>query len=230
MPVDHMKGRVVFILAIVALTQTIYPFTENAPTWMVIGFQSLYLLQIVAGILILRDSPRTFWILVGLGALWIAAGIFYALNPLNILGQLGAYLAIAIYQAMVIQVLLRYIFTIRQVTLDVIFAACAIYVLIGAVFVGVYGALDVLTVQQTGAHAFRDNLLAPDAVLPWQNLVYYSYVVLATLGFGDILPVTMWARSLTTLEAVIGVLYLSIIVARLVGLYASKEIEEDLRR
>jgi hypothetical protein len=230
MPNNHLKGRVVFIFAIVALTQTLYPSTENAPTWLVIGYQAMYLLLFVAGLLIVRDTPRTFWAMVVLGVIWLINGIVYALNPLNGLAQIGAYVAFALYQVMVIVVLLRFIFTTHEVTRDVIYAACTVYILFGAVFVGIYGALDVLTFEATGAHAFRDSLVPADAYLPWQNLVYYSYVVLATLGFGDILPVTMWARSLTTLEAVIGVLYLSIIVARLVGLYASKEVEEDLRR
>jgi hypothetical protein len=190
-----------------------------------IGFQLLYVVQIIAGILVVRDSPRSFWLLVALGILWIVAAVAYSLNQANPLTQLGAYAAIALYQAMVIQVLLRFIFTTERVSLDVIYAALAIYLLVGAVFVGIYGALDILTVQATGSHAFRDSLLPDTAVLPWQHLVYYSYITLTTVGYGDVLPVTLWARSFAALEAIIGVLYLTVIVARLVGLYASIEVE-----
>ncbi|MBN8592956.1 MAG: two pore domain potassium channel family protein [Anaerolineae bacterium] len=225
-----MHGRVIYLLAIIALIQTFYPITENAPSWVLIGFQFLYLLQIVAGILVVRDSPRSLAYLIGLGILWAVAAVAYALNQTSLLAQLGAYAAIALYQAMVIGVLLRFIFTTRRIDLDVIYAACAIYLLVGAVFVGIFGSLDVLTLQATGAHAFRDSLLPPDAVLPWQHLVYYSYITLTTVGYGDVLPVTLWARAFATLEATIGVLYLTVIVARLVGLYASKEVEEELRQ
>ena len=225
-----MHGRVIYLLAIIALIQTFYPITENAPSWVLIGFQFLYLLQIVAGILVVRDSPRSLTYLIGLGILWAVAAVAYALNQSSLLAQLGAYAAIALYQAMVIGVLLRFIFTTRRIDLDVIYAACAIYLLVGAVFVGIFGSLDVLTVQATGAHAFRDSLLPPDAHLPWQHLVYYSYITLTTVGYGDVLPVTLWARAFATLEATIGVLYLTVIVARLVGLYASKEVEEELRQ
>lgn len=225
-----MHGRVIYLLAIIALIQTFYPITENAPSWVLIGFQFLYLLQIVAGILVVRDSPRSLAYLIGLGILWAVAAVAYALNQSSLLAQLGAYAAIALYQAMVVGVLLRFIFTTRRIDLDVIYAACAIYLLVGAVFVGIFGSLDVLTLQATGAHAFRDSLLPPDAVLPWQHLVYYSYITLTTVGYGDVLPVTLWARAFATLEATIGVLYLTVIVARLVGLYASKEVEEELRQ
>jgi len=225
-----MHGRVIYLLAIIALIQTFYPITENAPSWVLIGFQFLYLLQIVAGILVVRDSPRSLAYLIGLGILWAVAAVAYALNQSSLLAQLGAYAAIALYQAMVVGVLLRFIFTTRRIDLDVIYAACAIYLLVGAVFVGIFGSLDVLTLQATGAHAFRDSLLPPDAVLPWQHLVYYSYITLTTVGYGDVLPVTLWARAFATAESTIGVLYLTVIVARLVGLYASKEVEEELRQ
>ena len=68
-----------------------------------------------------------------------------------------------------------------------------------------------------------------DSVVPWQVIVYYSYATLSTLGYGDVLPVTAWARSAATFEAVVGVLYTAVIVARLVGLYAAGEVEEDAR-
>ena len=219
---NHIReGRVIYILALVALIQTLYPITADGSTVTLIAFQMLYFLMIVAGILVMRHSPRIVVVLIALGLFWIVAAVYYALNQTETLAQLGAYLAIAIYQAMVVWVLLRYIFTARRVNRDVIYAACAVYLLIGAVFVGIFGAIDVLTVQQTGQHAFRDTLLAPEDALPWQHLVYYSYVTLTTAGYGDMLPVTWWARSFASLEAIIGALYLAVIVARLVGLYAS---------
>lgn len=225
-----MQGRVIYLLGIIAFTQTFYPVTENAPIWVQIFVQFLYLVQIVAGILVVRDSPRSLAYLIGAGVLWFVAAVAYTFNQTSLVTQLGAYAALALYQAMVIGVLLRYIFTTRRIDLDVIYAACTIYLLLGAVFVGIFGSIDVLTLQTTGSHAFRDSLLPPDAPLPWQNLVYYSYVTLTTVGYGDILPVTMWARTFATVESTIGVLYLTVIVARLVGLYASKEVEDELRQ
>ena len=50
------------------------------------------------------------------------------------------------------------------------------------------------------------------------KLIYFSMCTLTTLGFGDITPVTRFTRTLAWLEAVVGQLYLAILVARLVGL------------
>jgi voltage-gated potassium channel Kch len=50
------------------------------------------------------------------------------------------------------------------------------------------------------------------------TMLYFSFVTIATLGYGDIVPVTSYARSLATMEAIMGQIYLVTIVARLVSL------------
>lgn len=85
------------------------------------------------------------------------------------------------------------------------------FLLLGPVFVSAFGLLETVTFAQTGAQAFIDGQAETGNILPWQHLVYYSYVTLTTLGYGDILPVTIWARSLVSFEAIISVLYVTII-------------------
>ena len=50
-------------------------------------------------------------------------------------------------------------------------------------------------------------------------MLYYSFVTLTTLGYGDVVPILPAARSMATLEALMGQLYLVIVVARLVALH-----------
>ena len=57
--------------------------------------------------------------------------------------------------------------------------------------------------------------------LVWDDFFYFSVVTLTTLGYGDIVPVTPHARSVATLEATTGVLYMAILLARLVSEYSS---------
>ena len=49
------------------------------------------------------------------------------------------------------------------------------------------------------------------------NFIYFSFVTLTTLGFGDLLPVSPLARFLVYMEAVPGVFYMAIVVSSLVG-------------
>ncbi|GAB3478331.1 hypothetical protein GCM10027440_14240 [Nocardiopsis coralliicola] len=96
---------------------------------------------------------------------------------------------------------------------DLILAAMAVYVLLGGVFAAGYAALD------TAAPGSFTDGTAGGGGTTWQQLTYFSYVTMATVGFGDVLPVGSWARSLAALEAVAASLFLTTVIARLVGAY-----------
>jgi voltage-gated potassium channel Kch len=54
------------------------------------------------------------------------------------------------------------------------------------------------------------------------DVAYYSFVTLTTLGYGDISPVIPIARFLVYMEAIVGVFYMAILVASLIGIRTSK--------
>jgi voltage-gated potassium channel len=105
----------------------------------------------------------------------------------------------------------------ERVGTNKIFGAICGYILIGLLWALVYGALELsypgsfsgtATPQQEGPH-----FAAMD------QFIYFSLVTLSTLGYGDITAVTHAARSLSAVEAVVGQLYMAILVARLIGLH-----------
>lgn len=226
-----VEGKVIYLLVFVVAVQTLYPITAQGSLVVVIGYQIVYAGLLATGVVLARDTPFHARALALLGIVWLAAVLLFDFNQTAVWAQLVAYVALFLFQGMVIQVMLRFIFVSRRVTRDVLYAAVAVYFLLGALFVSVFGLLETLTLAQSGTHAFVDNL-AETAVtpFPWQNLVYYSYITLTTAGYGDILPATLWARSLASLEAIIGVLYLTIIMARLVGLYAASDVESNINK
>ncbi len=63
--------------------------------------------------------------------------------------------------------------------------------------------------------------LSSGVPINWQQLFYYSYVTLTTVGYGDITPQGFYAQSFAIFEAMIGVLYTVILLSRLVGLQTS---------
>ena len=231
----QMEGKVIYILGLVALVQTIYPITVAADgrssiPIMLIVYQLIYASLMVAGILLVRESPFYLRLLIILGILWTITGVVYTLNQTALWALVAGYVVIGAFQAAVVWVLMRYMFTAREVNRDIIYAACAVYLLLGAIFTPIYGLIETLTFFGSGGldggmHAFSDGVVAAGEILPWQTFVYYSYATLTTLGYGDILPVTFWARSAASIEAIIGVLYITIVMARLVGLYAYERVE-----
>jgi hypothetical protein len=89
--------------------------------------------------------------------------------------------------------------------------------LLGLTWAFVFAFVSVVT-----PGSFSDSVF-PDEALTFQALVYYSFVTLATLGYGDILPVTQAARGLAILEVLMGVLYMAILISRLVGAWKPSE-------
>lgn len=63
---------------------------------------------------------------------------------------------------------------------------------------------------------------ATGGAVGWQQLLYYSYVTLTTLGYGDVLPVGHVAQSVAAFQAIAGTLYTVLLLSRLVGLHAAK--------
>ena len=106
-----------------------------------------------------------------------------------------------------------------RISWNKIMGAISVYLLIGFSFAFLYAVLDRF---QPDAFPVRFDIAETGPGDPETPFLYYSFVTLTTLGFGDILPSTGAARTLSWMEAVIGQLYLTILVARLVGLHIAE--------
>lgn len=131
---------------------------------------------------------------------------------------LASFAAQAVFHAFVVLCLLRYILRDEVMTLDELFAAAALYVLMAFVFAYLYAI-----VERVAPGAFLINPVAnPDGAATWWELLYFSFTTLTSVGFGDITPVNDHARSLVMIEQTLGVLYFALVVARLVSLQARR--------
>ncbi|WP_040655414.1 potassium channel family protein [Rubidibacter lacunae] len=66
----------------------------------------------------------------------------------------------------------------------------------------------------------------PDPAYGAYDMVYFSFTTLTTLGYGDVIPVSRFVRALANLEAILGLLYPAVFIARLVSLYVIRELDE----
>ena len=99
-----------------------------------------------------------------------------------------------------------------RITLYRLQGAMVIYLNLAVIFAAAYGLIWELIPD-----AFA-NIAAPTTVHEVANTLYFSLTTLTTTGYGDIVPVDPFARSLANLESVIGPLFLAITVARLVSM------------
>ena len=125
----------------------------------------------------------------------------------------------------VVRLIVRHLFRVRTVDYDTIAASLCGYLLIGVAFAAVFSA-----VYDMDANALVTNTGNVESDVSLQfggsqtaTSLYFSMVTLTTLGYGDITPVSRPARMLATAEALIGQLYLVVLVARLVGLHISDD-------
>jgi hypothetical protein len=118
--------------------------------------------------------------------------------------------------------ILSFIVRQKEITRDTIYAG-----IVGYLLIGVMWALAFLLLEELQPNSFR----IPEEHVgePRYLFYYYSFVTLTTLGYGDVTPLTAQASSLCLLEALIGQLYLTVLIAMLVGVYISQSLEKRSR-
>ncbi len=164
------------------------------------------------------------WSLRGTGRLYTAgmsvAIIAIILNILSIARQDGTLRVIALL-ALFIFLLLVAFNTLRQVgfsdniSLNRIVGAICIYLLLGVIWSIAYTVLEFL---QPGSFKGMTEMVSPLRNPDW---IYFSFVTITTLGYGDITPVTQTAKTLSFAEAIVGQFYIAVLVAGLVSAYIS---------
>jgi hypothetical protein len=108
--------------------------------------------------------------------------------------------------------LIAYMLEDRRVTTDELYAAGATFTLLAWGFTHLY-----LVVQVLSPHAFG-AAVHPELPRTWTELNYLSFALLSSTGIGDVIPLSVHARSLASVEMFTGLMYLAAVVARLIGL------------
>ena len=106
--------------------------------------------------------------------------------------------------------ILAAVFRATEVSWEVIAAALVVYLFLGLIWAGLYSTLELLS---PGSFSMANVPTGPTS----QQFGYFSYTTLTTLGYGDIVPLSGAARAFATLEAMVGQIYLAVLIARLVG-------------
>ena len=117
--------------------------------------------------------------------------------------------------AFLVIIILSFIFSEYEVTINVIYGSIVVYLLIAIMWAFVYSVLESI---HPGSFVIGNSQIDVGRRL----YIYYSFVTITTLGYGDITPTTDLANSFSFLEAVTGQLYIAILIARLVGIHIAQ--------
>jgi hypothetical protein len=198
------------LLLVQLLGMLLYPFIEEAPA----GHAMLNVFGIVVlalTIRMVRRTPGETWISVALAVpIVILLGLQ---NFLELRSELLAWSSAleALFYFYAAGSLISYMMGDRHATTDELFAAGATFTLLAWGFTHLY-----LMVQELhpGTFAAAINAAAPRT---WSELNYLSFALLSSTGIGDVIPLTVHARALCSVEMLVGVMYLAAVVARLIG-------------
>lgn len=167
-----------------------------------------FLILIVYSLAIISDEKPLLWHLsLAMGALAIGLSLCDLIWPHEGVELLMSVISISFYVIM-IYTCLYFSFYDEVVSVTTLFGSLCAYLFIGLTFSSLYELIHHL-----------NNQAFSNVVHFQEDLVYFSFVTLTTLGYGDIQPLSSLARTLAWLEAYLGQAYLTVLMALMVGRY-----------
>ena len=177
---------------------------------------------LIIGVLSLKNSGGSFIIGIAFVIVGIVMNSLHVVWPVTAL-IIGAMMSLLAFMVLATGGVFRQIAASNVLSPNRIIGAICVYLLIGVIWSVAYALLEIAV---PGSFEGLTNEMSPVWNPDW---VYYSFVTLTSLGYGDLLPLTNSARTLSYMETVVGQFYLAIMVAGLVGAYLSAKSESDKR-
>ena len=207
-------GRCFWLFAALLALVAFAPFVEPTPYGRLL-LGGLNALIIIAAVATVGRSALSFAMAVLLGVPAFAyQGLAHATGDPTFLVH-SWWFAMAMYAA-TIAYLLRYVFSRDVMTADKLWGAAAAYLMLGAVWTFAYALVG-------HYHADAFAIYGTPAPIDTIDLLYFSFTTLTSTGYGDITPYIRQARALCVVEQIMGTLYLTILIARLAGVYPPRQ-------
>jgi hypothetical protein len=141
----------------------------------------------------------------------ILFSIMHYINNLKIFILLGCIFKV-LFLAYIIVLSIAYLIRANKIDKETIFGAISIYLLLSLFWAHSFNLIEIFIPGSfQGIKAWGEHELL-------SNLLYFSLTTLSTLGYGDISPVSLPAQILSSLEAILGQIFLTTLIARLIGL------------
>ena len=185
-------------------------------------------LMLLSALFAISRSRRQLIVAVFLSA---PAVILQSVSILQVKDHVRAvgYVFTIVFLGYVVAVIIGALFRQRAITTDMICCSICAYLLLGVCWAFVYSLTQILL---PGSFSISDAHLGVSGELNVSGTqsefaIYYSFITLSTLGYGDVIPTNPVSRVFSYCEAVTGQIYLAVLVARLVGLHISQALREQ---
>jgi len=205
------RGLSIVLALLLVSIFVIPPFVPTGSGRSAVG-DVVFALLLIAGVRALYARRFARWVLMPVTAITVSVDLASWIVPVP---QVWVQVATLTSLLLLLAIILVQTFRSGPITTHRIMGGVAAYLLLGVIWAEAYALVEIVR-----PGSFEGTLHVADGPRAW---LYFSYITLATVGYGDVLPLHPVARSLATLEAVTGSLYLTILLARLVTLATIKE-------
>lgn len=214
------ERNVTLLLSLIVLFM-LYPISVELG--MVRFYRLVFVVELILASISLGTTKGHRRLGLGLGVPAIVLQVFAFSAPSRI-SLLIAAIATLLFIGFVIVIVYRAVMASGRVTVDKLAAAVNVYLLLGLAWAIVYGVIASFEGTAFSGNAMDINTLEEYVSLGAEFFfIYFSFVTLTTLGYGDTLPMTPIAQTAAWMEAVVGQLFVAVTLARLVGMFGKNE-------
>jgi len=216
-PPDRLLRNNIILLVCLLILVLFFPFiSQNTQLLGDIFFSGI----VLASIFSLNFAEKTRKTLMTTGGCTIIL-LFISFLTDHRVWDLFAFINMFAYQGFIVYFMIRHVSRSPEVNGTIILNAVNGYVLIGFLGALLLAMAEIAELYIFGIETPLINI-AGDALPKFHEYLYFSYVTVTTLGYGDITPANALARSIVIVIAISGQLYLTVLVAMLVGKYLSR--------
>ena len=208
-----MKSRFIYIIFAIMLVLLVNAFIR--PLGLIGHLSSTLFLAMIplASAYALTEDRRKTMIILFIAAPFVildGLNVYFTSRVLMIL----AFSFATILYFYIVSLLVKNLLSARVVTANLIYCAISIYLLIGIMWAGIYNIVEGIS---PGSFSGMSETV---------DLIYFSFVTLTTVGFGDIVPMSTFGKRLAIFEAAMGSIYMAVIIAMIVGRYMLMQIDQ----
>ena len=206
-----MKFANHYLLASILLVFFIGPVAFDYGLLSIVNLEILFLLILIFSIFLHQHDSKLFKVTVASLIIILINILFFDNNQ-----SVSQYFLKILIVSITIVELFKEIFKTKIIDSHIISSAISIYVLIGIFWYLLFMFLLMIDPDSFYIRNFNPEMVSID-------MIYFSFTTLTTLGYGDITPLSYTAKMWSITEAMMGVMFLAVMISRVVSLFGSKK-------
>ncbi len=202
----YLLAAMFFLIVVSPIIDYVWQWPEFRPQGLILA------ITLLVAVFSIHDSRKILTAGVVLVLITFVSAAMASSRPVGLWDYISS-ISFFLYLLMALWICVMQLFQDFRISANKLVGAICIYLLLGSVWSSLYAGL--FTIDPAAFSGVPEGV----GFLSSGEWLYFSFVTLTTLGYGDIVPVSQTARTLAFVQAIVGQFYMAILVAGLVGAY-----------